>query len=131
MLSYDSHTWQNSEFNKIERSFFGPSVNYEEDIIQFHVLDAFEEVEFDMSISLEVVLFSGQLVTASKRIKMSFQDERHFDKSLNLTVGDPLVTFQGIDLKSNPFATITFVRLMKSAFQDFAEIKDKLEKACL
>jgi hypothetical protein len=130
MMSYDTHIWQNSEFNRIERTFYGPSINYEEDVIQFHVLDAFDEAEFDMAITLDLTLFSGQHVSGNKRMKLSFPNERHYDKSLNLTMPDPLMTFQGVELKSNPFGSTTFVRLMKSAYQDFNDIKDKIETAC-
>jgi hypothetical protein len=89
-------------------------------------LDAFEDSDFDMAISLELILFSGQLVSSNKRMKLSFQNERHYDKSLNLTTPEPLLTYQGIELKSNPFSTSTFVRLMRSSYQDFSEIKEKL-----
>jgi hypothetical protein len=94
------------------------------------VLDAFDDAEFDMVITLDLLLFSGQLVSSTKRMKLSFQNERHYDKSLNLTTPEPLVTYQGVELKSNPFATSTFVRLMRSSYQDFSEIKEKLEIAC-
>lgn len=36
------------------------------------------------------------------------------------------MTFQGVELKNNPFGSTTFVRLMKSAYQDLNEIKDRL-----
>ena len=94
------------------------------------MLDAFDDAEFDMIINLELQLFSGQLVCNSKRIKISFQNERHYDKSLNLTNLEPVLTYQGVDIRSNPFATSTFVRLMRSSCQDFSEIKEKLEVAC-
>ena len=126
MMSYDAQIWKNTEFNRMERTFYGPSVNYEEDVIQFHVLDAFEDAEFDLTFTLELELFSGQLVSGSKRLKLSFPNERHYDKSLNLTLPEPMMTFQGVELKSNPFCSTTFVRLMKSAYQDLNEIKDKL-----
>lgn len=54
-------------------------------MIQFHVLDALDDIEFDMVITLNMQFFSGQTVSSTKRIKLSFQDERHYDKSLNLT----------------------------------------------
>lgn len=85
MMSYDAHVWHNSDFCRIERTFYGPSVSYEEDLIQFHVFDAFDDTEFDMVITLNMQFFSGQTVSSTKRIKLSFQDERHYDKSLNLT----------------------------------------------
>lgn len=90
------------------------------------MLDAFEDAEFDLAFALELELFSGQLVSGNKRLKLSFPNERHYDKSLNLTVPEPLITFQGVELKNNPFSTTTFVRLMKSAYQDLNEIKEKL-----
>lgn len=95
-------------------------MSYEEDLIQFHVLDAFDETEFDMAITLNMEFFSGQTVSSTKRIKLSFQNERHYDKSLNLTTPEPLITYQGVELKSNPFSTFTFVRLMRNNYQDFS-----------
>jgi ureidoglycolate hydrolase len=95
-------------------------VSYEEDLIQFHVLDEFDDAEFDMAITLNLQLFSGQTVSSTKRIKLSFQDERHYDKSLNLTTPDPLLTYKGVELKSHPFSTFTFVRLMRNSYQIFS-----------
>jgi hypothetical protein len=63
-------------------------------------------------------------------MKISFQNERHYDKSLNLTNPEPVMTYQGVEIRSSPFSTSTFVRLMRSNYQDFSEIKEKLEVAC-
>lgn len=75
-----------------------------------------EDAEFNMQISLELHLFSGVVVKDKKKIKLCFKDERHYDKSVNLTMPEPVVNVQGIDIKGNPFGTSTFVRLMRSQF---------------
>ena len=82
-----------------------------------------------MAINLELVFFSGQIVTGNKKLKLSFPNEKHYNKSINLTVPEPLLIVQKVELKGNLFTTATFVRLMKSAFKDVADIKEKLELA--
>lgn len=69
-----------------------------------------------MQISLELHLFSGVVVTDKKKIKLCFRDERHYDKSVNLMMAEPIVNLQGIEIKGNPFGTSTFVRLLRSQF---------------
>ncbi len=118
MMSYDAQVWHNTDFNRIERSFYGPSINYEDDTIQFHLLDTCEDIEFDMTIKLELKLFSGQTIIGNKKMKLAFLNERFFDKSLNLAIYEPLISMGGIEVKSNPYSTMTFVRLMKSVYQD-------------
>lgn len=49
-----------------------------------------------MTITLELLLFSGQSIKSNKVVKLSFQNERHYDKSLNLTTPEPLLTYQGV-----------------------------------
>jgi hypothetical protein len=69
-----------------------------------------------MQIGLELHLFSGVVVTDKKKIKLCFRDERHYDKSVNLMMAEPIVNLQGIEIKGNPFGTSTFVRLLRSQF---------------
>jgi hypothetical protein len=69
-----------------------------------------------MQIGLELHLFSGVVVTDKKKIKLCFRDERHYDKSVNLMIAEPIVNLQGIEIKGNPFGTSTFVRLLRSQF---------------
>jgi hypothetical protein len=69
-----------------------------------------------MQICLELHLFSGVVVTDKKKIKLCFRDERHYDKSVNLMMAEPIVNLQGIEIKGNPFGTSTFVRLLRSQF---------------
>jgi hypothetical protein len=69
-----------------------------------------------MQIGLELHLFSGVIVTDKKKIKLCFRDERHYDKSVNLMIAEPIVNLQGIEIKGNPFGTSTFVRLLRSQF---------------
>ena len=41
MLTHNPKIWKNPSFNKIERTFYGPSVSYEEDKIYFLLMDSF------------------------------------------------------------------------------------------
>jgi hypothetical protein len=37
-----------------------------------------------MAITLQLVLFSGHKIISNKKMRISFADERHYDKSVNL-----------------------------------------------
>jgi hypothetical protein len=114
ILAYNSRVWSNPDFSRIERTFYGPSVSYEEDLIQFQVMDCMEKCEIDMVITLEVELFSRHRVSSNKKIRLYFPSHKHYDKSLNLAVVDACHHVQGLDLQNDPYSTLSFVRLFVS-----------------
>jgi hypothetical protein len=58
-------------------------------------------------------MFSNQEIKNSKKIKLCFPTDHHYDKSVNIAVSEPLFNIQGIWVKSNPYSSFAFAKIIK------------------
>jgi hypothetical protein len=114
LLSYNDLVWKNVDFSKIEKMFYGPSVNYIEDELHFHLHELAVGQEFELVLGLEIQLFSGQLLKSNKKIRLSMPNQKYLDKSINMALYDSQVNVQGLWVTSSPYSTFTIAKLIKN-----------------
>lgn len=79
-----SSQWRRTDFGRICRDYYGPSVNYDKDCIDF-VDDSSnkEPVDIPISIHLEAVLLNGTLLQAKKSFVLTADQIRFYALTRN------------------------------------------------
>lgn len=70
--SCSQEEWRNTAFNKIERSYYGPSIRYLKDVLHFINAKIIYEGSYDLHISLTLKCFGGTTYTSDKNITITF-----------------------------------------------------------
>lgn len=110
----DRSGWRNTDFNKIERCFTGPSALYESDQLYFYSQDHSPQVEYDLKISLSLQLFSRKVIETEKRIKISFPSEKEYFPTINVGRSTRYEILDDIVLDENPYRDETVVKVHSS-----------------
>jgi hypothetical protein len=102
--------WRNSSFNKIERTYYGPSIRYTKDVLHFINSKVIYEGSYELDISLTLKCFGGTTYTADKKIAISFDHSEMY----NRTVCPPkksriYCSTEDIVLEENPYETETLI----------------------
>ena len=111
-ISTRSH-WQSTEFSKIERLYYGPSVSYDCDIISFIKFDPASDSHFDFVVTLELTPFSEQQIRAFKTVRVFLGRDKNVNTSVDIASHKYPFTLHGVELKHSPFESRTQVRLTK------------------
>jgi hypothetical protein len=58
LICYQNGAWQNVDFHKLQRTFYGPSIGYDQDEVHFQISENLLGHKFDLLVTLEITLFS-------------------------------------------------------------------------
>lgn len=69
--------WLNTDFNKVRREYYGPSIHYSHDSISFYDETHRKSAgRIQMAVSLELTLFSGKTLRAEKVFMLTMENTR-------------------------------------------------------
>jgi hypothetical protein len=114
----NSPVWESVDFNRVRRSYVGPSIHYSEDsVLLFDDALKRESDSIQMSINLELTLISGVKLRAEKKIVvMLHQLHLHRLTCAIKEKSKPVYEFMpSVQSNSNPYGTATALFLSKMA----------------
>jgi hypothetical protein len=110
IYSYSQNCWKNTAFNKIERSYYGPSVRYIKDALHFINSKIVFSGSYDLDIQLKFKCFGGKLYTSEKKIAINFDHNEVYTRTVCAQRKPRTYYFsEDLELEETPYESETLI----------------------